>query len=393
MDITYTKEQEEYRFKARAWIKDNLPSDYGGGHIPRDFDEIAKIKLQWEKKLYEGGYAGITWPKEYGGQGEDIVKQIIFNEECGKANAPIGLNIIGTNILGPTLLELGTEEQKRRFIPKILSGEEVWCQGFSEPNAGSDLASLSTKAELKGDKWIINGQKIWTSWAQFADYCILLARTDHDAPKHKGITFFLVPMNADGITVKPLVQMGDEREFSEVFFDEVSIDRNLVLGKVNEGWQVAMRALSHERGTNALGKQARFYREFIDLVKVSKKLKTAEETPIIESSYFRQKLAKNYIEVEVLKFLGLKIVNKLIKNQKIDSDASLQKLYWSEYHKRFGELAMEMLGKDSPFWKEDGLLSGKFQDIFIHSRAETIFAGTSEIQKNIIAERILGMPR
>lgn len=393
MDISYTEEQEEFRIRARKWIYENLPQSEVPGK-PKNYDEIAKQKSEWEKKLYKGGYAGITWPKEYGGQGLEQVYQIIFNEECGKANAPTGLNLIGKNIFGPTLLEQGSEEQKRRYIPKILSGEEVWCQCFSEPNAGSDLAALSTKAELVGDNWVINGQKIWTSWAQFADYCILLARTDHEAPKHKGITFFLVPMNSPGITVRPLVQMNGERDdFSEVFFDDVKIDKDSILGNVNDGWKLAMRALSYERGSDTLGKHARFFNELKDLVQLSDHLKTLEGTSYLENAYYRQKIAKAFVDVEILKYLGLKTVNKLINNQKIGTETSIQKLYWSTYHQSFGELAMEIHGKESPFWKEDGLLEGKFHDIFIRSRAETIFAGSSQIQKNIIAERILGMAR
>lgn len=390
IDILYTKEQEEYRLKVRAWIHENLPKKEG-----QDYDDLVKEKLEWEKRLFNGGYAGITWPKEYGGQGLEQVYQIIFNEECGKADAPPILNNIGKNIIGPTLLELGTEEQKNRYIPKILSAEEIWCQGFSEPNAGSDLAALSTRAESKDGKWVINGQKIWTSWAQYADYCILLARTDIHAPKHKGITFFLVPMNAQGITIRPLKQItGENDDFSEVFFDNVVVDQGSVVGEINDGWKVAMRALSYERGNSILEKQARFKKELIDLIHLSKDLKGSGTSDAISNNpYYRQKLAQAFIEVEILKYMGLKITNKIINNQKISTETSVLKLYWSEYHQRFGELAMEILGVEGPFWKDKGLASGKFQDIFFRSRAETIFAGSSQIQKNIIAERILGMAK
>lgn len=390
MDISYTKEQEEYRLKAREWIRENLPIN----EICSS-DSLVNEKLEWEKKLYLGRYAGITWPKEYGGQGLDQVYQIIFNEECGKLGAPTILNNIGKNIIGPTLLELGTEEQKRRFIPKILTADEIWCQGFSEPNAGSDLASLSTKAELVGDKWIITGQKIWTSWAEYAQYCILLARTDIKAPKHKGITFFLVPMDTKGITIRPLKQMtGEDDDFSEVFFDNVEINVDSVVGDVNDGWKVAMRALSYERGNTILEKQARFHKELVDLVHLAKKLKVSDDSDVItNNTYYRQKIAQAFIEVEILKYMGLKITNKVINNQKISTETSVLKLYWSEYHQRFGDLAMDILGREGPFWKGDGLVNGKFQDIFMRSRAETIFAGSSQIQKNIIAERILGMAK
>lgn len=393
MDLLFTPEQEQFRERLKNWLNEVIPEVTKNDHSPDRFENMIINKKIWEKNVYEAGYAGLTWPKEYGGQGKENVYQIIFNEECGRVNAPATLNVIGNNILGPTLLEYGTEEQKRRFLPQIVSGNEIWCQGFSEPNAGSDLASLSTKAELKGNKWIINGQKIWASWAQFSQYCILLARTDNQAKKHKGITFFLVPMNLKGVTVKPLVQMNNEKEFSEIFFDDVELDQHLVLGEVNDGWNVAMRALSFERGTNPLGKQAKFHKELVDLVKLAKTIKDGNGNSITDNPYFQQKIAKAFSELEVMKYMGYEVVNKLMNNQKITFESSVQKLYWSEYHKRFGDLAMEIQRDLSIFWEEDGLLDGKFQNIFLHSRAETIYAGTSEIQKNIIAERILEMPR
>lgn len=393
MDISFTEEQETFRQKAQQWLEKNVPLVKTTNPSLDAFENEVKNKRKWEKLLFEGGYAGLTWPKEYGGQGKSDIEQIIFKEECGKFDAPAGLNVIGSNILGPTLLEIGTDEQKKRFIPKILSSDEIWCQGFSEPNAGSDLASLSTKAELSGDKWIINGQKTWVSWAQYSQYCILLARTDFESPKHKGITFFLVPMDLEGITVKPLIQMNGEKEFSEIFLDDVKLDKHMVLGEVNDGWNVAMRALSFERGTNPLEKQARFYRELTDLLVASNNTNNTNGRNILDNPYFQQNIAKIYSELEVMKYLGLQIIDKLTKNEKIGEYSSVQKLYWSEYHKRFGELAMEILGEQGLLWKEDGVMNGKFQNIFFHSKAETIFAGTSEIQKNIIAERILGMPR
>lgn len=393
MDLSFTVEQEQFRAEVRSWLDQVMPEILRKDHSDDRFENMIIGKKVWEKKVYEAGYAGLTWDKKYGGQGKEDVYQIIFNEECGRVNAPPTLNVIGHNILGPTLLEFGTEEQKDRYIPKILSGEEIWCQGFSEPNAGSDLASLSTKAELIDGKWKINGQKIWASWAQYAQYCILLARTDNEVAKHKGITFFLVPMDLPGITVKPLVQMNNEREFSEIFFDDVLLDEHLVLGEINDGWNVAMRALSFERGTNPLGKQAKFKKEMMDLIKLSEELQDSDDNAVLENPYFQQKIAKTYAELEIMKYLGFDVVNKLINKQKITFDASLQKLYWSEYHKRFGDLAMEIQSSQHFLWQGSGLLDGKFQNVFLHSRAETIYAGTSEIQKNIIAERILGLPR
>ncbi|WP_249869687.1 acyl-CoA dehydrogenase family protein [Oceanobacillus saliphilus] len=387
MDISYSKEHEEYREKVRHWLLDNIPESNNGRYTYQQ-------RLDWEKVLFNGGYSATTWPPEYNGQGKDQVFQVIFNEESARLNSPRGANFVGKVIVGPTLLEFGTESQKNRYLSKIASGEENWCQCFSEPNAGSDLASLRTKAEYKNGKWIINGQKIWASNAKFADYGILLARTDSDAPKHKGITLFILPMNTEGITINSLKQMsGEEDSFSEVFFDDVVLEGDCVVGGVNNGWNVAMRAFSYERGGDTIEKAAAFHQELLDLIEISGELESKNDRTIKSSSYFRQNIAKMYTEVMVLKYLGLKSVNKLINNEKITTESSVNKLYWSEYHKRFGELAMEVLGCESPYWGEEDVKWGAFHHIFIKSRSETIYAGTSQIQKNIIAERILGMER
>ena len=327
-----------------------------------------------------------------GGQGLTLVEEIIFNEELGKVNAPRGMNLIGNTLLGPVLISSGTEEQKKRFIPKLLAAEEVWCQGFSEPNAGSDLASISTKAELDGEEWVINGQKVWTSNAQAADWCFVLARTDVHAPKHRGITFFLVPMDLPGITVRPLKQITGDQEFNEVFFENVRVPKDSYVGNLNEGWQTAMTTLSFERGTSPLGDQARVLNEIQDLIRLSRETVKAGQQ-LSKNPYYRQKLAKSYVEIAIMRYHGLKVVSKFMNEGKIGPEASLMKLYWSESHQDFTELAMEiegnyanMLGSEAPF-------QGKFQQIYLYARAETIFSGTSQIQKNIISERLLGMPK
>lgn len=392
MDIKFTNEQEQYREKAKEWLKKNVPHDWK--KKLSDYDELAKIQIDWDRKLYEGGFAGISWPKEYGGQGLTMVEEIIFNEEMRKAGAPDGINAIGKGLLGPTLLALGTEEQKQRYIQPLLATEEIWCQGYSEPNAGSDLASLKTQAVLDGDEWVINGQKVWTSYAQHAHWCFVLARTDINTPKHKGITYFLVPMNTEGITVKPIKQMNRKKKFSEVFFENVRIPKDSIVGEVNDGWNVAMKTLSFERGTVILARQAEFIKEYYDLIRLSEELRISETGDnVLDNSYFRQKLAKAYMEFTILRYHGLNMISQIMNDGKLGPEASIQKLFYSEAHQKFSELAMEIQSHLATYWGESGLAQGIFQQIYLDTRGETIYAGTSQIQKNIIAERILGMPR
>lgn len=395
MDLSFTPEQEEFRLRVRQWLKENLPKRWGTPHFkwPEDEKERVQWLREWDRKVYEAGFAGLSWPKEYGGQGMTVVEEIIFDEEAGKLNAPTSINFIGKLLLGPTLLMYGTEEQKKRFLPPLLRGEEVWCQGFSEPNAGSDLASLQTRAVLDGDEWVINGQKVWTSFAHHADWCFVLARTNPEAPKHKGITYFLVPMNSPGVTVRPLVQPDGNRDFNEVFFDNVRIPKENVVGGVNNGWKVAMSTLGFERGTLALGRQVRFQRELDDIVRVSATKRTPDGSLAIDNPYYRQRLAQMQAEVRIFRYLGLKTVSQLLNEGKLGPEASLQKLYWSTMHGRMLRLGMEILGPDGLYWGEESESRGMIQKSFLTSLAETIYAGTSQIQKNIIAEMVLGMPK
>lgn len=392
MELNYTEEQEEYRLKARDWLNKNIPRDWE--KYRDNYNDLAKVQWEWEKTIYEGGYAGISWPKKYGGQGLSMIEEIIFNEEKAIAKAPDGINGIGKGLLGPTLMAAGTEEQKQRFLQPLLAAEEIWCQGYSEPNAGSDLAALSTRAELDGDEWVLNGQKIWTSYAQYAHWAFVLARTDFNAPKHKGITYFLVPMDSSGITVKPIKQMNRNTKFNEVFFENVRIPKDSLVGKVNEGWKVAMTTLSFERGTSVMASQAKYMTEFMDLFHLSRGMKIqGSDTVVADNPYYRQKLAQSFIEFSILRFHGLNTVSQIMNSGRLGPEASLLKLYSSESHQRFGELAMEIQSDQSIYWGNKGLAQGKFQHVYFQSRAETIFAGTSQIQKNILAERVLGMPK
>ncbi|MCU6598942.1 acyl-CoA dehydrogenase [Peribacillus frigoritolerans] len=394
MDLSFSVEQEQFRQNARAWLEKNIPENWGTPYFEElDSEEFGKFQRNWDKKVYEGGYAGLAWPKEYGGQGLTQVEQIIFNEEAGKIGAPAGINGLGKLLLGPTMQLFGTDEQKKRFLPPLLQGEEVWCQGFSEPNAGSDLASLRTKAVLDGDEWVIDGQKVWTSYAQYADYCFVLGRTSNEGPKHKGITFFLVPMNLPGITVRPLIKIDKGDEFCEVYFDNVRIPKENVLGGVNNGWKVAMTLLSFERGTLSLPRQVGFLKEFESLAKIAQEAKSHDGTPVSKNPHYRQRLSEIYAEIRILRYHGLKTVSQLINDGKLGTEASLQKLFWSSMHSRMGELAIDLLGENAPIWNENAIGSGLAQEIYFTSRGETIYAGSTQIQKNIIAEMILGMPK
>lgn len=395
MNIKFSEELEQYREQAHAWLKANLP-DWWENYADRvsDMDRYEGFVKSWDRKVYEGGYSGISWPKEYGGQGEHVMKEIIFEEESGRVDAPKGTSFLGRILFAPTLLAYGTEEQKRRFLPPLIKNEEVWCQGFSEPNAGSDLAALQTRAELDGDEWVINGQKVWTTEAHHANWCFLLARTDKSAPKHKGITYFMVPMDAEGVTVRPLIKISGEADFNEVFFDNVRIPKDHYIGELNEGWKVAMTTLSFERGILALGRQTRFQSEFEKAIKLSQSNEHEGDNLLKDNPYYRQKFAEIFMELRIMRYHGLKTVSSYINNNgKLGPEVSLQKLYWSEMRSKIGQFLMELQGENVYLSDEDSITAGHFANIYFTTRGETIYAGTSQIQKNVIAEKVLGLPR
>jgi len=397
MDLNRTQEEERFCDEVRAWLAANLRdlNESQSYDQAENMDESMAFLKRWQRKLYEAGWSGISWPREYGGRGASIIEELIFTEELARAKAPNLMNIgIGIELVGPAIIHHGTEAQKQRYLPKILSGEEIWSQGFSEPDAGSDLASLRTVAVEKDEQFFVTGQKVWTSWAEYSDYCILLARTDPSASKHKGISCFLVDMKSPGITIRPTVQITGEAEFSEVFFDNVCLPRESLLGGINEGWKVAMTILAHERGTSAIRYQIRFRRELDDLISLSKSTKR-EGRILSEDPLVKQKLAQCFIEVEVLKYNIYRSVSQIMRNGKPGSESSIVKLFWSEMDRRQKELGMEILGIYSQLvqhskWTVDG---GQWPRAFLWSRAGTIYAGSSEIQRNIIAERVLGLPK
>ena len=388
MDLNLTETERTFRDEFRAWLREHVPAPWAGkpGEDRHEYDAYLK---RWQRTLYEGGWAGISWPKKFGGRGATLMEQAIFLEELALADAPHLIGTIGLSLVGPTIIAMGTDEQKARHLPRILSGEEIWCQGFSEPNAGSDLAALGTKAIRDGDDFIINGQKIWTSFAQIADSCLLLVRTDFEAPKHKGITCLLVDMHLDGVSVRPLRMMSGDSGFNEVFFSNVRVPASAVLGKVNEGWTTGITALMNERANLGTGVQVIFRRNLNALIARSRTVdrngRPASEDPIV-----RQKLAQAYLELEILRLNTNRALTSLSKSGVPGPEGSTQKLYWSEMNQRTQQTAQEILGPWGQLSEFDG---GIWQYSYLRARGNTIEAGTSEIQRNIIAERVLGLPK
>jgi alkylation response protein AidB-like acyl-CoA dehydrogenase len=396
MDFSYSDEDLRFRDELRAWLRASLPEGWGETVFePTDEDARARFRLEWEKALFRGGWSGINWPKKYGGRGATLVEQGIFAEELARARAPEGLNIIGRNLVSATLFNHGTEAQRMRYLPKILSGEEVWCQGFSEPNAGSDLASIRCRAERDGDHFVVNGQKIWTSFAHYSQWCILLVRTDPTAPKHKGISFLLVDMNSPGITIRPLKQISGESEFNETFYENVRVPAENLVGELNTGWKIAMTTLAAERGPeDALGRQIRFKQE-LDLLLLTAADIRRDGGRAIDDPVLRQKLARSIVELEIMRLSCLRSFSRSIKGIPLGSEASMGKLYWSHVMQNMYETALETLGPRALLTSGDALspASGRFQLSFLHSRAFTIYSGSSEIQRTVIAERVLGLPK
>lgn len=396
MDFNYSPEEVQFRKDLRSWLVGALPDGWGETVFePEDEDERAMFRLEWERKLHSGGWSGINWPTEYGGRGATLIERAIFAEEMARVRAPEGLNIIGHNLAGTTILRHGSEAQKKRFLPKIISSEEVWCQGFSEPNAGSDLASVRTRAERRGDKFIVNGQKIWTSFAQYSQWCFALVRTDPDAPKHKGLSFLLIDMASPGISIRPLRQISGECEFNETFFDDVEVPVENIVGDINDGWRIAMTTLAYERGPeDALGRQIRFKQELMKLIETAETTRRGDGV-IVDDPVVRQKLARSITEVEIMRLNAVRTFSKYLNGEERGPDASIIKLYWSHAAQNMYESAMDILGPTAPLSAPDPLSAagGRFQLSFLQSKAFTIYSGSSEIQRNIIGERMLGLPR
>ena len=386
MDFRDTPEEGSFRSDLRSWIESHLPeatSDVGPSKSR--WDET--VQRNWSKELYEAGYAGLTWPQEFGGRGAPYTHQAIFLEEMARAEAPEHIGLIGLGMAGPTIIAHGNTEQKEQHLSRILSGEEVWCQGFSEPGSGSDLASLSTRAVADGDDFVINGQKVWSSFAHIADFCILVARTDPEAPKHAGITYFLVDMKSPGVEVRPLRQITGDPEFNEIFFTDVRVPRTSVLDEINNGWRVAMTTLLHERGTLGFALTSRLE------VAVRKLIALAKEVGAAEDPLIRDGIARQWVELQALKFTNYRALTSLVKTGVPGPEGSVAKLHWSESTQRLTKLALQILGARAQLDDGDGHWGGYWQYAQLRSRGNTIEAGTSEILRNIIAERVLGLPR
>jgi alkylation response protein AidB-like acyl-CoA dehydrogenase len=364
----------------------------GQSAIPRP--EAYRLLREWQAALYDAGFVGLTWPREYGGQGLSFVEETVLHQEMALRKAPPILNILGVGMAGPTIVAYGTEEQKKRYLRKILSAEEIWCQGYSEPGAGSDLASLETRAVKDGDHWVITGQKVWTSLAHISDWMMLLARTDPDAPRHKGITYFLLDMTLPGVTVKPLRQMTGDAEFNEVFFDGVRLHESQVLGAVNEGWSVGMTTLMYERLALGFGLQVRLRIALDALVEMARHVEKGGR-PTTQDPVLRQKIAQLWIETESLKYTGARAITKLLRGELPGPEASAGKMVWVDVHQRLQELALEIQGPYAQLvaGSDRAVESGLWQYSFLRSRANSIEGGTTEIQKNIIGERVLGLPK
>lgn len=396
MDFNYSPAEEAFRDELRSWLATALPAGWGITVFePDDENERAQFRIDWERKLHSGGWACIHWPKEYGGREATQVEQAIYAEEMALARVPEMINIIGWNLAGATLLKHGTPKQKQRYLPKIVSCEEIWCQGFSEPGAGSDLASVRTRAELDGDHFIVNGQKVWTSYAQYADWCFALVRTDPDVRKHAGLTFLLIDMKSEGVSTRPLKQISGENEFNETFFDNVRVPIENVVGEVNGGWGIAMTTLAHERGPeDALGRQVRFKQELDLLIETLSSVKR-DGVPIIEDVKLRQNLGQSVIELELMRLSALRQLSRYEKGVSRGAEASANKLYWSHAAQDMFERGLDALGPLAPMSGKDplALAAGRFQLSYLQSRAFSIYSGSSEIQRNVIGERILGLPK
>jgi alkylation response protein AidB-like acyl-CoA dehydrogenase len=388
MDLRFSEEDEAFRREVAQWLADNLSGEFAvvrGRGGPGDEHALFEERRAWERKMGEAGWSCIGFPKEYGGRGASFTQQVIYHEEYARAGGPGRIGHIGETLLGPTIIAFGTEEQKRRFLPPILKAEELWCQGYSEPNAGSDLANVQTKARLEGNEWVIEGQKVWTSGAQWSDWCFALCRTDPSAPNHKAISYLLVPMRQKGIEIRPIVQMTGDSEFSEVFFDGARTAAENIVGAVNGGWAVAMGTLAFERGASTLGQQHGFQNELEQVIEIARSNGGADD-PVI-----RQRLADAWIELRIMRFNALRAFSH--EGTELSREAMITKLYWATWHRSLGKLAMDVLGAQSEIAEALPYELNRLQRLFLFTRSDTIYAGTNQIQRNIIAERALGLPR
>ncbi len=386
-------EVEEFRAEVRDWLADNLVGEFAaikGLGPPGRENEAFEERLEWNKRLAAAGLTCLGWPEAHGGRGLSVAHRVAFYEEYARADAPHKVNHFGEELLGPTLIAYGTEEQKKRFLPKILDVTELWCQGYSEPGAGSDLANVSTTAELDGDHWVINGQKVWTSLAHLAQWCFVVARTEKGSKRHAGLSYLLVPLDQPGVEIRPIIQLTRESDFNEVFFDDARTEADLVVGTPGDGWRVAMATLTFERGVSTLGQQIRYAREHSDLVELAKHLGVDDDPQI------RERLTRSWVGLQTMRSYVLATMDLGQQRSRPGGDMgggqdNVSKLLWANWHRELGEIAMDVQGKAGLT-----LADGDFdvwQKLYLFTRADTIYGGSNEIQRNIIAERVLGLPR
>ena len=402
MDLHFSADDEAFRQEAREWLTDQLTGEFAvvrGRGGPGDEHELFEERSAWERALGAAGWIGIGWPQEYGGRGLSLTRQVIFFEEYARAHGPGRVGIVGEGLLGPTIIHFGSDEQKQRFLPGILDGTVIWCQGYSEPNAGSDLANVATRAELSASpdgaanrgrdqrrEWVVDGQKVWTSLAHWADWCFVLCRTDRDAPKHRGLSYLLVEMNQPGIEIRPIVQITGTSEFNEVFFDGARTAAENIVGDVNGGWRVAMGTLAFERGASTLGQQLEFENE-LDTILGQAKQRGCADDPVL-----RQRLADAWIALKIMRYNALRSMTAL-ERAEMTPLSSVHKLYWATLHRALGELAVTVLGPDGEIADGAPYELSAAQRMFLWSRADTIYGGSNQIQRNVIGERVLGLPK
>ena len=398
MDFTFTTEELAFVDEVRTWLHEHMVGDFktmsGKGLTGHD-DVDPELQIAWERELARGGWLGIDFPASIGGRSCSLVEQVLFHKTYVECRAPGRIPNMGVTLLGPTLMAFGTDEQQQRFVPKILSGEELWCQGYSEPDAGSDLSNVKTRAVLDGGSWVINGQKVWTSLAQFADWVFVVARTEPGSERHRGLSYLLVPMAQPGVEIRPIIQITGGAEFNETFFSDARTDENLVVGGVGNGWKVAMGTLGFERGASTLGQQVSFRQELDELLALARSTGRADD-PVV-----RQALAQAYLSLEILRYNQLRMLTALSQDGVPGPEASIGKLYWASWHRSMGELAMLVRGS-SGMVADDGGYAGhdgeaypldRLQRTFLYSRAHTIYGGSNEVQRNVIGERVLGLPK
>lgn len=393
MKLSFSAEDEQFRVEVADWLKENLTGEfeklkYRGG--PGDEHMYPHERQVWEQKLAEGGWTCVGWPEQHGGRGCSIEQQVIFFEEYARAGAPGRVGHIGEGLAGPTIVAFGTEAQKQKYLPGIVAGTELWCQGYSEPSAGSDLANVKTRARFDEGtgKWFISGQKVWTSLAHESDYCFLIARTDPDSVAHKGLGFFLVKMDQPGVDVRPIEQITGTSEFNEVFFDEAQCDADDIVGAPGDGWKVAMGLLGFERGVSTLGQQMQFQNELDEVVKAAK-LSGATNDPAI-----RQRIARAHAELKIMRYNSMRMLSgQSGSDGSLQKEALIYKLFWATWHRSLGELAMDVMGPECEILEGGPYELSRLQSMYLFVRSDTIYGGTNQIQRNIIAERGLGMPR